>query len=101
MNKHLPLEEEIDAAMQSLEGMQPAVANEFLYTRIQQRIRNKQEAKGFGNIMFRLAVVLLVFIAANVFTYEKIGSDATPSNGKSSIETFASDYGLSNSGDNI
>ena len=101
MKKNLLTEQQAEAAMQSLEGLSPASANPYLFTRIQQRMLNKKTAYTYGNMMFRLAIILLLFIAANLFTYEKITGEPGEGNNNSSIESFASDYELSESRENI
>ena len=101
MKKNLLNEPQAELALQSLEGLSPAPANPYLFTKIQQRILNKKNTHAYGNMMFRLAIVLLIFIAANLCTYEKITSEPGKGNNNTSIEAFASDYGLSESGENI
>ena len=100
MKRNGNINEEVEQAMQSLDGLQPATANPFLYTRIMQRMKNRVQDKTYGSQMFRLAMVLLIFIAINVFTYDKFAGSNTSDN-KTGVEAFASDYGLQLSEDNI
>jgi hypothetical protein len=95
-------ERRIEDALISLEGLQHAQANPFLYTKIEQRLRNKHEGVTSSNTFYRLAFALIIFIVLNVFTYTKFHSvDATNGATKTGIEAFASEYGLQQSGVNI
>jgi hypothetical protein len=100
MKKNIPIEQLVDAAMNSLDGLQPAEANPFLYTRIEQRLKNQQQVETYGKSMFRLALVLIAFIILNVFTYDKLSSNNNMSQSKTGAEAFASDYGLQQNMDN-
>jgi hypothetical protein len=99
MKRNLQVEQKVDRAMQSLDGLAPAEANPYLYTRIQQRLQNKQQSGSFSSMMFRLAVVLIIFIAINVFTFEKFSANTGSS--KTTIESFATDYDLQVANDEI
>jgi hypothetical protein len=92
MKRNIPIDDQVNETMQSLDNLQPAKANEYLFTRIQQRIENRKQLNNYSQLMFRLAIVLIVFIGINVFSYEKLYSDV--SSGTSDIEAFAADYGL-------
>jgi hypothetical protein len=100
--KNENIERRIEDALNSLEGLQPAEANPFLYTKIEQRLRNRHEGFVSSNTFYRLAFALLIFIVLNVFTFTKFHPvDATNGETKTGIEAFASEYGLQQSGVNI
>jgi hypothetical protein len=99
MKRNLQIEEQVDAAMRSLDGLQPAEANPYLFTRIQQRMQNKRQLNSFSHLMLKLAVALILFIGVNVFTYERITGSSNTSN--TGIEAFATDYDLQLTADNI
>ena len=96
------IEEHVEATMNSLEGLQSAIANPFLVTRIEQRLANKYSVETYGKKMFGLAIAILLFIVLNVFSYEKIANSKSAVNTSANgIEAFASDYGLTDNSTNI
>jgi len=99
MNQHLPIEQKVDAALNSLDGIQRAEANPYLYTRIRARMEKSQSGPAYSRMMIRLAMVLLVFLCINVITYSTMqpGKQQT----QQGIEAFASDYELQSTSDNI
>lgn len=102
MKSKRQIEEYVEAAMNSLEGLQPATANPFLFTWIQQRIANKHYAESYGAVMYRLAIAIVIFLIVNVFSYGKMMDSNTADNtSENSIEAFATDYGLTDNSTNI
>jgi hypothetical protein len=100
--KNENIERRIEETLNSLDGLQHAEANPFLYTKMEQRLRNKHEGVASGNTFYRLAFALIIFIVLNVFTYTKFHSvDTTNGAAKTGIEAFASEYGLQQSAVNI
>jgi hypothetical protein len=100
--KNENIERRIEETLNSLEALQQAEANPFLYTNIEQRLKKRQQVSISGNTFYRLAFALIIFIVLNIFTYTKFRSvDGTGGATKTGIEAFASDYGLQQSGVNI
>jgi hypothetical protein len=93
------IEQLVDETMESLEGVQRTPANPFLYTRIEQRIKNR---RGFSNqtkLMPVLAIALVLFISLNVLSYLKVNTGpASAKTSGSGIENFANEYNLSEEG---
>jgi hypothetical protein len=86
--------ERIEHIMASLDGIQRAEANPYLLTRINQAIANgKIKTQQSPKWLTGLAFVLVLFIAANVYTYFSMNKNNTPST-KQGIEAFASEYEL-------
>jgi len=90
--KHQNIQQQIEQTLNSLDGLQKAEANPYLYTRIEQRLKNKQPAN-YESTFYRLAWALIIFIALNVFTYIRISGN-NQSAIKTGIESFAAEYGL-------
>jgi hypothetical protein len=99
--KNENIERKIEETLNSLENIQRAEANSYLFTRIEQRFKNHEQVAN-GNTFYRLAFALILFIIMNVFTYTKFQSNGVNQGGtKSGIETFATEYGLQQTGVNI
>ena len=99
-NERIP--HEVEQALNSLDGLKRAEASAFLFTRIQQRMRNHEQVNQYGNWLFKLAVVLILFMGANVYSYSELPRStnvgASPGTG---INAFANEYGLQQTADNI
>lgn len=88
-----------EETLQSLDGIQRAEANPFLYTRIEQRLRNRYLPSYQKKLMPVLAIALVLFISLNVLSYFKVSNDpASATNTGSGIENFASEYNLTEEG---
>jgi hypothetical protein len=89
------IEQRVHETLDSLDGIRRAEANPYLYTRIEQRIRNRYEPSYPGKLMPVLAMALVLFISLNVLSYLKVDTGSTsvkaPGNG---IESFATEYYL-------
>ena len=93
------IENEIEATLQSFEGMQRATVPPFFFTRLQARIDNQSAEKGFWNYLSRpivtvitLSVLLVMnvgvvshFLQSEKQTTEQVTSDR---------ENFAKEFGL-------
>jgi hypothetical protein len=93
------IEKLVDDTLGSLEGLQRAEANPFLYTRIAQKMKNRQEPPAYQRkLLPALAVALVLFISLNVASYFRMNTADAGSAYKSSgsdIENFANEYNLS------
>lgn len=93
------IEQLVDETLNSLDGMQRAAANPFLYTRIEQKIKGRYSMVYHRKLMPVLAVALVLFISLNVLSYFTVADKpATVSNTGSGIENFANEYDLSEEG---
>jgi hypothetical protein len=93
------IEQLVNETMESLEGVQQAPANPFLYTRIEQRLKSRQEYSYQRKLMPVLAIALVLFISLNVLSYLKVNNEpASVKNTGSGIENFANEYNLSEEG---
>lgn len=96
------IEENIEATFNSIEALEPAKANPFLFTRIEQRMKNKMQLNTYGSLLYKLAVALIIFIAVNVYTYSKFyNTNVVESSTGKGINAFATEYGLQQTADNI
>lgn len=96
MKKSEDIEREAEQALNSLDNMQAAEANEFLYTRIKNRMEYN-EAANFAhrkNVLLRLAVVLLLFVGINLLSFYKLNKPEKSKQTETGIEAFAKAYGL-------
>ena len=95
-------QERVESIMESLGGMQPAVAPDFFYTRLKGNMQ-PQEKKIF--FMLRpafITVALSLFLIVNVFSLFSINKTATQhfsvqNNKPATIEFFAKAYNLNGS----
>ena len=90
----------VDETLNSLDAVERAEANPFLYTKIEQRLKNRYEPSGSyqRKLMPVLAVALVLFISVNVVSYFKVSTTDVSSTSKSAssgIENFANEYNLS------
>jgi hypothetical protein len=101
MKSKKEIEEQVEAAMPCLDSLQPATANPFLFTPIEQRLANKYATETYGRKMFSLALAIILFIVINVFSYERLtNSNSSASSVANGLEAFASDYDLSENSTN-
>lgn len=93
--------ERVEAAMSSLEGMSNAVANPFLYGKIQHKMNLRSQQQADDKWFYRLAYTLLVLLLVNVYSYSSFLKEKPANKALPAIEAFAKDYGISGGGDNI
>ena len=94
-------QDRVESIMESLGGIQPAVAPDFFYTRLKGKIQPVEDKKIF--FLLRPAFIttaLAVLLFANVFSLLQTGNkipkqSATAVSGKpATIESFASAYNI-------
>jgi hypothetical protein len=89
----------VDDTLSSLDDTQRAEANPYLYTRIEQRLKNRYAAAPSyqKKLMPVLAIALVLFISINVVSLFKVNTTDTSASKKSAsgIENFANEYNLS------
>jgi hypothetical protein len=92
------IEKLADDTLNSIDDVQRATANPYLYTRIRQRLQNRYKPSSYQKkLMPVLAVALVLFISLNIASYFRVNTNnATPtSKNGSGIENFANEYNLS------
>lgn len=94
------IEQLVDETLSSLDDVQRVEANPFLYTKIEQRLKNGQVTSSIyqRKLMPVLAVALALFITLNMVSYFRLSTnDVAPASAKaaSGIENFANEYNLS------
>jgi len=94
------IEQLVNETMESLDGLQRAEANPFLYTRIMQRLKNRSgyQPAYQRKLMPVMAVALVLFISLNILSFYKVNEEPrSDTNAGTGIENFANDYNLSES----
>lgn len=92
------IEQLADDTLNSIDGIQRATANPYLYTRIRERLQNRYQPAAYQKkLMPVLAVALVLFISLNIASYFKVNTvkATSTSNNASGIENFANEYNLS------
>jgi len=97
------LEKLAEETLKSIDNIEAVEPNNFLFTRIQNRIENKTLAteKGKIKLMYSLTVALLIIFMLNIVSFKFLASKNTnnsqPGNG---ISAIASDYNLNEDSNN-
>jgi chemotaxis methyl-accepting protein methylase len=99
MENKLNTEQEIEKTLESLNGIQRAAANPYLFTRIKARMQ--KEEKGFWELVtgfiakpaIAIAAILLI-VVINLTVFFQSQSEQT-STGQEEEQLFASEYNLS------
>jgi hypothetical protein len=102
MNNKQQLEQWVDEALNSFDGATRATANPFLFTRIQEQLRQQNSpwekvANFIAKPAFAIAVVIL-FLSANVYVASQEKAEKLAKEKQSNEQLFASEYG---SGSNL
>ncbi len=90
----LDIESEIDRTLKATEDIKRVSGNPFLYTRIQERMRQANTSNGSRiSIVWSLAFAVLLFVInlSSAFAYYQKSVQASQAAG---IEAIASEYGL-------
>ena len=96
MKKPEDIERQAEQALNSLDNIQSADANEFMFTRIKNRIAH-HEALDLGhrkNVLLRLAAILILFVGINFLSFYILNKPQKAKPTESGIEAFAKAYGL-------
>ncbi len=92
----------VNDVLNSFDGMNRVEANPFLYTKIQQRLLNtRQQSTTYGRWMYRLAFMLIVLLAVNIYSYSSFIKTQKNNSNVTGIEAFVTDYEIQTDGDNI
>jgi len=91
-------EKQADEALKSIDNIQSIDVNEFLYTRIKNRIDalDGQIEKPIVWPLYRMAAMLVLFIAINIISYNYLlGTNTSNKSIKTNdLNTFSEDYNL-------
>jgi len=102
MSKLKNIEEQVQRTLASLDGIQRAAANPFLFTRIIARLHEeKKQWNGVSRILTKPLVVvgtLVIVIVANVLVYMQTDS-AAPVSSSDNEQLFAKEYNFSDPAD--
>jgi membrane-bound ClpP family serine protease len=99
MNNNKPIQEEVEKTLESLDGIQRAAANPFLFTRLKARL--EKEEKSFWSTALTFisrpsvavpAIVLTILVNTAIFFEFKSEKVQTPQDEE---QVFASEYNLS------
>lgn len=95
MKSKQEIERNVEETLNSLDGLQPAEAGEFLYTRIAgklQHVRDNEVSRG-SKLLLRISLAMLLLCVINIGAFMLLKDKPTvkKTNG---IDAFASQYGL-------
>ncbi|HSC54910.1 MAG TPA: hypothetical protein VLC98_14855 [Phnomibacter sp.] len=101
MNNNEQMDKWVDEALNSFDGASRATANPFLFTRIQERLRQKNSPwEKVANFIARPAFVIgmvVVFVAANFYVATKENADKLAKEQQKNEQLFASEYNTNSS----
>jgi len=85
--------------LKSLDNIESADANDFIFTRIQNRLAAKQQVpvKEKLKLMYTLSAMLLFFIVVNIISFNYLSTNTNAVNTRqktSGLSAFATDYNL-------
>jgi hypothetical protein len=92
------IEEQANQALNSLENLQPLEANQYLYTKIKNRMLQSRQAAQHIRLMFRLSAALLVFVCLNITsiyvfnTWQDKQNTNTPAKAKTGINALSDEF---------
>ena len=96
MEKHNKIEEEIEKTMQSIEGLEKAKANPYMFQRVQARIEEEAQEK-IPILKPNFIVALLLIILLNVLTlayFYKDASNFKNSTKSATIQSISKEYNI-------
>lgn len=99
MKNKQEIEKAVEQTLNSLDGVQQLEANEYLYVKILNRMRDdRQEVVKFNRLMLRLSFVLTLFVCLNGLTYYLLTVKPAPKQGKTvtGSSAFENAYQLNN-----
>lgn len=99
MNTQQQVEKRVEEAMNSLDGIQRATANPFMFTRIAERMRQRnspwEKAASFiARPVFAMAMVIL-FLAANFYVATKEKEERMALQKQTNEQVFAAEFYIS------
>lgn len=96
MKKSEDIERNAEQALNSLNNIQHLEVNEFMYTRIKNRMEHNEAADiaHRKNVLFRLAAILFLFVGINFLSFYVLDKSEKTQQPETGIEAFAKAYGL-------
>lgn len=99
MKNDQALQQWVDQALESADGLPRAAANPFLFTRIQQRIREKnspwEKVTSFIARPAFAAAIVISFLAANIYVANKEKQERLAKEKQTNEQMFAAEYSTS------
>lgn len=101
MKNQLKIEERVEQALSSLDGVQRAQANPFLFTRIQQKLANRQPLGPWEKAAYLLTrpalavLVVLAFLAINLYVANREQRQRLAREQQQNEQLFAAEYNSS------
>jgi|GEM_PF-2606882 len=96
MRKNNEAEKFAEEILRSIDTIQPVEVDDFLFTRVQNRINTKlHRRQGQMRVFYRLSMALLLFIVLNGATYYFLTKTATRAgndHAASGLSAFAEEY---------
>jgi hypothetical protein len=89
------IDHEVRSTLSSLDGIERAGAGPYFYTRLEQKLRNRQESVYYGKLMPVLAVALVLFLIINVLSLFGTAGRGNANEAGSGLDGFATEYNLS------
>jgi hypothetical protein len=89
------IDHEVTSTLSSLDGIERAAASPYFYTRLEQKLRNRQESMYYGKLMPVLAVALVLFLIINVLSLFATAGRGSANETGGGIDGFATEYNLS------
>lgn len=97
MKNKQEIERQVEQTLNSLNNLQAAEGNEYLYSKIINRMQyNRQETVKTNQLMLRLSLALALFVCVNGMSYYVLSSRASksPNQSASGKSAFADTYQL-------
>ena len=96
MKEHKDAEKFAEEVLSSIDQIQAVEVNDFIFTRIQNRLNRRQQAAlTKTRVLYRLSIALLMFFilnAASYYLFLKTPSRASGKQPTSGLSAFASEY---------
>jgi hypothetical protein len=87
------IQHKVQEVMESLDGVQRAEANPFLYTKVMNRLQNKSAStRKFLRLSWELAFAMILFTGLNIAAFFYFKQDDTQNDDNGSITSLANEY---------
>lgn len=87
------IQHKVEEVMQSLDGVQSAEANPFLYSKVMNRLQNKNvSTRKFLRLSWELAFAMILFTGLNIAAFFYFKQDDTQNDDNGSITSLANEY---------
>lgn len=87
------IQHKVEEVMQSLDSVQSAEANPFLYSKVMNRLQNKNVSnRKFLRLSWELAFAMILFTGLNIAAFFYFKQDDTQNDDNGSITSLANEY---------